>query len=74
MLLSNILGAGVDIGHIIFEVCSARGNVGLSVGILTPAVSPLAKIIFMVDIWMGRLEIVPVILIARALLKGFGRY
>jgi len=74
MLLSNILGTGVDISLIIFEVCSAQGNVGLTAGLLTPAISPLAKAIFMVDMWMGRLEIVPVILIARALLKGFGRY
>jgi trk system potassium uptake protein TrkH len=74
MLLSNILGTGIDIGHIFFEVCSAQGNVGLTSGILTPAISPLAKAIFMVDMWMGRLEIVPAILIARAVLKGFGRY
>jgi trk system potassium uptake protein TrkH len=74
MLLSNILGTGVDIGHIIFEVCSAQGNVGLTSGILTPAINPLAKMIFIVDMWMGRLEIVPIILLARGLLKGFGRY
>lgn len=74
MLLSNILGTGVDIGWIFFEVCAAQSNVGLSLGILTPAIDPLAKIIFIVDMWMGRLEIVPVILVARALLKGFERY
>jgi trk system potassium uptake protein TrkH len=74
MLLSNILGPDVSLSKIIFEVCSAQGNVGLTSGILTPAVSPLAKAIFMVDMWMGRLEIVPVLLIARAVLKGFGRF
>jgi trk system potassium uptake protein TrkH len=74
MLLSNILGTNVSLTNIIFEVCSAQGNVGLTSGILTPAISPLAKVIFMVDMWMGRLEIVPVILIARAAIKGFERY
>jgi trk system potassium uptake protein TrkH len=74
MLLSNILGSSVSLSNIIFEVCSAQGNVGLTSGILTPAVSPAAKLIFMLDMWMGRLEIVPVILIARAILKGFERY
>lgn len=74
MLLSNILGTDVGLAKIIFEVCSAQGNVGLTTGILIPAISPIAKLIFIVDMWMGRLEIVPVILLARALLKGFGRY
>ncbi|WP_424357717.1 TrkH family potassium uptake protein [Methanocella sp. MCL-LM] len=74
MLLSNILGTDVSLSRIIFEVCSAQGNVGISSGILTPAISPLAKGIFIVDMWMGRLEIVPVILLVRAVVKGFGRY
>jgi trk system potassium uptake protein len=74
MLLSNILGPDVNLGKIIFDVCSAQGNVGITAGVLTPAINPVAKVIFMVDMWMGRLEIVPVVLIARAVLKGFGSY
>lgn len=74
MLLSNILGPDVNISNIIFEVCSAQGNVGISAGVITPYISPVAKVIFMVDMWMGRLEIVPVILLVRAILKGFSTY
>jgi trk system potassium uptake protein TrkH len=72
MLLSNILPSDVSLGNVIFEVCSAISNVGLTAGIVNPGMSSLAKAVFMADMWMGRLEIIPVLLFIRALLKGFG--
>ncbi len=74
MLLSNILGPDASLSNIIFEVCSAQGNCGLSTGVINPTIHPIAKLIFIADMWMGRLEIVPVILLARTLFKGFGKY
>ncbi|CAJ35652.1 TrkH family potassium uptake protein [Methanocella arvoryzae] len=73
MLLANILGPEVSLSNLIFEVCSAQGNCGLTTGIINPAISPLAKLIFIADMWMGRLEIVPVILLLRTVFRGFGR-
>ena len=73
MLLANILGPGASLSNLIFEVCSAQGNCGLTTGIINPAISTLAKLIFIADMWMGRLEIVPVILLLRTMFRGLGR-
>jgi len=52
-----------DISRVIFEVASALSNVGLSSGIMTPNSPALVKIVFIIDFWMGRLEIWPVLLL-----------
>jgi trk system potassium uptake protein TrkH len=56
--------------EVIFELISALSNVGLTVGFISEA-SPLSiKWIFIVLMWLGRLEIVPVIIIALGIFKG----
>ncbi|HER45805.1 MAG TPA: hypothetical protein ENO12_03225, partial [Thermoplasmatales archaeon] len=55
------------IGNIFFEVCSAQGNAGLSVGLTTISMDPLAKIMLIFNMWIGRLEIIPVIVLLRSL-------
>jgi trk system potassium uptake protein len=52
-----------DISRVIFEVASALSNVGLSSGIITPDSPVLVKLVFIIDFWMGRLEIWPVLLL-----------
>jgi trk system potassium uptake protein TrkH len=52
-----------DISRVIFEVASALSNVGLSSGIILPTSPDPVKVVFMVDMWMGRLEIWPVLLL-----------
>lgn len=56
------------IGNIFFEVCSAQGNVGLSIGLTSISMKPLAKIMLIFGMWIGRLEIIPVIVMIRSLL------
>lgn len=50
-----------NIPQALFEVASAMGNVGLTSGILTPDSPEIVKIVFMIDFWVGRLEIWPVL-------------
>ena len=52
-----------DISRVIFEVASALSNVGLSSGIMTPDSPALVKIVFIIDFWVGRLEIWPVLIL-----------
>ena len=49
-----------------FEIASAQGNVGLSVGITQPTMPSIPEILLIIGMWIGRIEIIP----ALVLLKG----
>jgi len=54
----------------LFEVASAQGNVGLSAGITGPSMHPIAEAMFLFNMWIGRLEIIPVLVFLRSAIKG----
>jgi trk system potassium uptake protein TrkH len=55
--------------EVIFEIVSALSNVGLTTGFISAA-SPISlKWIFILLMWLGRLEIVPIIIIIMGLVK-----
>ncbi|RZV05238.1 trk system potassium uptake protein TrkH [Natrinema hispanicum] len=61
--------------NVIFEVASAQGNVGLSAGITGPESLPtLGKLMFLFNMWIGRLEIIPVLVTLRAIFRRGGIY
>lgn len=75
LLLSVPTGAGgFTLENVIFEVASTQGNVGLSAGITGPAMPTAAKVIFLFNMWIGRLEIIPVLVLLRATFRGFDVY
>ena len=47
----------------LFDVTSAMSNVGLSSGFLTPEFPSFGKCIFMFMMWIGRLEIIPAVVL-----------
>jgi trk system potassium uptake protein TrkH len=53
----------------LFEIASAQGNVGLSVGITHPLMPTLAKLLLSFHMWLGRLEIIPVLIIIRTIFR-----
>ncbi len=59
--LSIIWLEGTSFVNSLFEVASAEGTVGLSVGITSSALNPVSKLILIVNMWLGRLEITPVL-------------
>jgi trk system potassium uptake protein TrkH len=56
--------------QVVFDLVSALSNVGLSVGFISPASPFIIKWVFIILMWLGRLEIVPVIIIAMGIAKG----
>jgi trk system potassium uptake protein TrkH len=71
--LLQVLPAETRLENVVFEVASAQSNVGLSTG-LTDAEMPLAgKLILMLAMWMGRLEILPVLVVVFTFVCGAKR-
>ena len=70
IVLVNLAGPDFGYADALFEVASAQGNVGLSTGITGPTMPALAEGMFVLNMWVGRLEIIPVLVFARALLYG----
>lgn len=55
----------------LFDVTSTLGNVGLSTGIINGDLSTIPKILLIFLMWMGRLEIIPVLLTLKLGLNSF---
>ncbi len=71
LVMAHIAGPQYDLIHVIFDVCSAQGNVGLVSGVITPSLPAIGKIITILNMWVGRLEIIPVMVLIRYVIKGF---
>jgi len=70
LVLVNTLGPDFTYADAFFEVASAQGNVGLSAGITGPSMHPVAEGMFVLSMWIGRLEIIPVLAFLRAAVWG----
>lgn len=56
--------------EVLFECVSALSNSGITVGFITAASPVMIKWIFIVLMWLGRLEVVPVIILVMGVAKG----
>jgi trk system potassium uptake protein TrkH len=54
----------------IFESASAQGTVGLSTGISDPGMSPVLETVYIIQMWAGRIEIIPILVLFRILFYG----
>ncbi len=52
-----------NVAQTLFEVASATSNVGLSSGLIGSTSPVVVKLVFIIDFWVGRLEIWPVLLL-----------
>ncbi|WP_339102945.1 potassium transporter TrkG [Haloterrigena salinisoli] len=60
-----VLPAEYATANVLFEVASVQGNVGLSAAIVDATNPASLKLTFVFAMWIGRLEIVPVVVSAR---------
>jgi len=56
--------------QVVFEIVSALSNAGLTVGFIGPSSPLFLKWEFIALMWLGRLEIAPVLIIAMGIFKG----
>lgn len=64
------MGEGFELKHALFESASAQGTVGLSCGITHPDMSIGLEITYILQMWVGRLEIIPVLVLFRSVFAG----
>ncbi|NIR29960.1 MAG: TrkH family potassium uptake protein [Gammaproteobacteria bacterium] len=67
LLLLHAVGPGAALEEVILEVSSALSNVGLTSGIAGPDLHWSGRVGLILIMWMGRLEIVPVLVLLSAL-------
>jgi trk system potassium uptake protein TrkH len=71
------IGWGVFIAHgfdplrALFDVVSAQGNVGINTGLIFSGVPISAKIMLIINMWIGRLEIIPLLVFLTAIIEFF---
>ncbi|MBM4241281.1 MAG: TrkH family potassium uptake protein [Euryarchaeota archaeon] len=58
----------------LFEVTSAQGNVGLSTGITSPTMPDVAKAFLIFNMWIGRIEIIPAMILFLAFWNQLKRF
>jgi len=52
---------GSPMNKALFTVVSAQGNVGLHIGTVSAAMPQASKIMLILNMWIGRLEIIPLL-------------
>lgn len=75
LFIGTIIGyytmdSGFSMKDALFESASAQGTVGLSSGITTPGMSKILETTYIFQMWAGRLEIIPVLVLFRTLILG----
>jgi trk system potassium uptake protein TrkH len=57
---------GYSFSEVLFESIAAQSTAGLSTGITGPTMSPVVELIYIFQMWVGRMEIIPVLALFRA--------
>ena len=70
LMMANLAPAEFGYADALFEVASAQGNVGLSTGIVGPTMDARLEGMLVLNMWIGRLEIIPVLALFRSLVYG----
>ena len=67
LVVAQAAGPGFSLADVIFECVSAQSTIGLSSGLTDPGMPVLVELVFIVQMWVGRLEFFPVIILIGAI-------
>jgi trk system potassium uptake protein TrkH len=70
LITTVFMGNDFTFADALFESASAQATVGLSSGITDPSMSPVLELVYIFQMWAGRLEVIPVFAMIRALFFG----
>jgi len=70
ILGSFLIGNNFDFADSLFESASAQSTAGLTVGITDPSMSPILELVYIIQMWAGRLEFIPVLALVRVIFWG----
>ena len=73
-VLLRVLSPAHPLEYVIFDVMSAQSNVGLDSGITGPTMPDTAKAMLILNMWVGRLEIIPVAVLLGSAFRRFNLY
>ncbi|MFC7058336.1 TrkH family potassium uptake protein [Halovenus salina] len=73
-VLLQVLSPGHPLEYVVFEVMSAQSNVGLDSGITGPTMPALSKAMLILNMWVGRLEIIPVAVLLSSVFSRLDLY
>ncbi|WP_135827829.1 TrkH family potassium uptake protein [Halorussus halobius] len=73
-VLLRMLPSAYPLEYVIFDVMSAQSNVGLDAGVTGPGLPDPGKAMLIVNMWIGRLEIIPVAVLLTAVFRRAGLY
>jgi trk system potassium uptake protein TrkH len=68
VLQEHITSLGLT--DLIFDIVSALSSCGISSGYVNPTMPLLSKWVFIVVMWVGRLEVIPVFVLLAGLIRG----
>jgi len=71
ILVLHMVATPLASQFVVFDIVSAIGNNGLGAGFITPVSTDPVKIIFIALMWIGRLEIIPVLILVMGAVRGF---
>ena len=69
LILLQVVQSKYTVPDVLFEAASAMGTSGLSVGISNPDLHGVGKLVLILFMWMGRVEIIPVLVLFSSLLR-----
>ena len=68
------LPSSYPLEYVIFDVMSAQSNVGLDAGITGPAMPTVTKGMLILNMWVGRLEIIPIAVLLDSVFRRLNLY
>ena len=71
VLIMHFENPAIDTSMVLFEVATAIGNNGISTGFVNPGLSAGSKLVYIFIMWIGRLEVLPVIVLILGIIRGF---